>query len=116
MPPSMKKKNSFVISIQLLVFEAKTFEDLILYKIPKENSKSVGGSLFDTLYNVAKSSTSNNAPTNTKDQPELIRRSSAENSHGFVVENPTKFCSLVLREVDVFFKLSITIKQFNRES
>ena len=88
----------------LVVFEAKNRREVAVYKVQKENSKSAVGGIFDTLYNVAKSTTSGSSSTTTaaKDPPEFVRCNPEEASAGIELVKPWKFSSLVLKEVRVF--------------
>lgn len=88
----------------LLLFEAKNFEEISFYKIQKENSKSGSGGIFDTLYNVAKSTTTaaSSTSSNAKDHhaaADVIRCQPDERLGEKSAERPWKFSNLVMSEV-----------------
>ena len=85
----------------LVVLEAKNHREVAVYKVQKESSKSGVGGIFDTLYNVAKSTTSASSSTATvaKDPPEFVRCCPEETSPDIELVKPWKFSSLVLKEV-----------------
>jgi len=118
------EKNSNVLKTSLatltqhlhLVFEAKNFQEISFYKIQKENSKSVSGGIFDTLYNVAKSTTASSASSYCKDQAEVIRCNPDEKLLELRLEKPWKFSNLVMSEVivKIFVSVLTGIENFNR--